>query len=175
MQSQQPGSGRTLVLMRHAQAGAAGPTDHERPLTAAGMAAAADLGVWLAARGVVPELVLVSDATRTQQTWAEAAGAAGWHVTPTTTAALYAAGPDTVLDLLQEVPDDITTVVVVGHNPTVAYLAGMLDNGLGDAQASTELVTGGYAPGTATVFDVAVSWSGLREQGATLRLLHVGG
>lgn len=174
MQPSEPFEERTLVLLRHARAEASGPGDHGRPLTASGRVAAADVGSWLSSQGVVPDVALVSDAQRTQETWAEAAEAASWQVEPTLTAALYAAGPDTVLDLVEEVPDEVRTVVVVGHNPTIAYLAGMLDDGLGESAASAALVTGGYAPGTVTVFTLQGTWTQLRGNGATLRSLHVG-
>ena len=63
---------RTLVLLRHAKAEAAGsdaPDDAERPLTARGHADAAAAGAWLARHGLLPDVVICSPARRTRQTW----------------------------------------------------------------------------------------------------------
>ena len=84
---------------------------------------------------MVADRALVSAATRTQQTWAAVADAAGWDVEPDLDEGLYAAGPETALDIVRGAPDESRTLVLIGHNPTVAYLAQLLDDGEGDPQA----------------------------------------
>lgn len=165
---------RTLVLMRHAKAENAAASDHARDLTPQGRASAAEAGRWLAEQVSVPDLVLASDAVRTLATWREAALAAGWDVEPRASAAMYAAGPESALDLIREVPSDVATLVVVGHNPTVAYLAELLDDGNGDDDAITRLVSMGYPPGAATLFSFSGEWDGLAESSATVVAFHVG-
>ena len=61
-----------LILTRHAKSSWASPTmdDHARPLNRRGESSAKAIGAWLAAQGYVPELALVSSATRTRETWA---------------------------------------------------------------------------------------------------------
>lgn len=172
---QRTGSERTLVVVRHAKAEATAPTDHERSLTDPGRAAAAELGGWLADAGLVPDHALVSDAARTLETWAELADAAGWDTDPEVSSALYDASPEAALDLLRESPAEAGTVVVIGHNPTMGYLAEILDDGDGDDDAITALVTMGFPTGTAVVLDVAAEWADLAESGATVRAFHVGG
>src|ERR1700754_2302322 len=61
---------RTLVLLRHAKAEHPEVgSDFDRRLTTRGKADAAAAGVWLAAEGIRPELVLCSAAARTRETW----------------------------------------------------------------------------------------------------------
>ena len=171
---QRVGSPRPLVVVRHAKAQATAPSDHERLLAESGRADAADLGRWLADAEVVPDHALVSDAARTVETWAEMADAAGWDTDPEVSAALYDASPDAALDLLRECPPEARTVLVLGHNPTMGYLAEVLDDGEGDDDAVTALVTSGFPTAAAAIFEVAGEWADLGESGATVRGYHVG-
>lgn len=142
----------TLILVRHAKAKQFGPSDHERALSERGWADAAVAGTLLAEQGMCPDLALVSTALRTQQTWEQVARAAGWGLEPCLDNSLYAADADTVLDLLRAVPDDTATVVVVGHNPTMASLAQLLDDG------SAEEMVEDFATSALAVFDHEGSW-----------------
>lgn len=159
--------------MRHARAESSAETDAERRLTPRASAEAADTGRWLGALGVVPDHALVSAATRTRETWAAVATAAGWTVEPTYDEGLYAADPDTALDLVRAVADEVRTLVVVGHNPTVAVLAQLLDDGEGD-RATTDAMVGGFPPGATAVLEVAGSWADLAEGTARTTGFHVG-
>ena len=108
---------RILVIMRHAKAEPSAPSDHERVLTDRGIGDAEEAGGWLGAAGTTPGRALVSDAARTRGTWAALAGGAGWDVVPEYDASLYAAGPETALDLFRETDDAVGTLVVVGPQP----------------------------------------------------------
>lgn len=164
---------RRIVVIRHAKAEQAGATDFERELAARGRADAAALGSWLAGQGLLPDHALVSAATRTRQTWTELAAAAGWDVEPELDRGLYSAGPETALDLLRGVPAASRTLVLVGHNPTVATLAQLLDDGEGDVAASNDMLLG-YPTGAATVLSYAGAWAELTEQAARVLAFHVG-
>jgi phosphohistidine phosphatase len=118
---------RTLVLLRHAKAESpdAGP-DVTRNLTERGRSDAQAAGAWLAAAGLRPDLVLCSPANRTRETWRlVAVGLA--EADPSGTApevryeqGLYAGGRTEVFDLLRGLSDDVRTVLIVGHNPTMS-------------------------------------------------------
>lgn len=165
---------RTLVVMRHAKAEQAGSTDYERRLAERGESDARAAGAWLAARGIEPDLALVSGAVRTHQTWEAVAEGAGWDEgVATYDESLYAAGPESALDLVRGVEDGVRTLVVVGHNPTMAYLAQLLDDGDGDEDASAEMVVG-YPTSAMTVFEVDGDWEDLDEAGARVVGFHVG-
>lgn len=160
---------RRLVLVRHAEA-AHGASDVGRPLTAGGERAAAALGAELGRMGLDPDHALVSAALRAQQTWEALAGAAAWTVDPEVSQPWYAAETESGLDLLREVPEGATVVVAVGHNPTVASLAQLLDDGHGDDEAVTGLLRGGFPPGTALVLEHDGGWADLGP--ATARPTH---
>ena len=164
---------RVIVVIRHAKAEQAGPTDFERELAPRGRQDAAALGSWLAGQGVVADHAVVSAATRTQQTWAEVAGGAGWTIEAEVDRGLYAAGPETALDVLRTAPDEARTLVVIGHNPTVAYLAQLLDDGEGDVVATNQMMIG-YPTGAVTLLSYAGSWADLDEGTASVTAFHVG-
>ena len=88
--------------------------------------------------------------------------------------ALYHADPETALDLVRLVGDEVGAVVVVGHNPTVATLAQLLDAGDGDAEAGAAMAGGGFPAGSVAVFRYAGSWADLAWATANLMAYRPG-
>lgn len=128
---------RRLLIVRHAKAGYPdGVADHDRPLTERGERDAVALGQWLAVERLVPDLVLVSTATRASRTWELARPALGdADVDVHVERRLYNADADTVLDSLRENGGDAHTVAVFGHEPGLSTLARWLaDPGTSDPQ-----------------------------------------
>lgn len=167
-------SGHTLILIRHAKAEAAAPTDHLRRLSERGHADAGEAGEWLRHQGLEPDAVLVSDAARTSETWEDIATAADWDLDAAEYVGdLYAAGPHRMLELVQETPEEIATLVVVGHNPTVSALAEFLDDGKMDEAASADVAAGFPTSGLA-VLEFDGTWDELDEAGASVTGFHVG-
>ena len=166
-------SSRRLVVMRHAKAEQDGPTDFERPLAERGRRDALAAGEWLAAQGVTPSHALVSAALRTQQTWESVSAGAGWSLSPDLDRGLYAAGPESALDIVRLVADSVESLIVIGHNPTMAVLAQVLDDGSGDAAVAAEMV-GGFPTTSVAVFAYDGSWADLGEGTARLEAFHVG-
>ena len=165
---------RRLVVMRHAKAVATAPSDHERGLAARGRADAQQVGEWLRERGIEPDAALVSDALRTRETWEQVTGAAGWDLEADFSAALYAAGPDSAFDLVRETDAGVQTLVVVGHNPTMAYIAELIDDGEGDVEATTGLVTRGFPTSALAVFTVEADWTDLGPGSGRIEAFHPG-
>ncbi|HLR83726.1 MAG TPA: hypothetical protein VK059_02185, partial [Nocardioidaceae bacterium] len=60
------------------------------------------------------------------------------------------------------------TLVVVGHNPTVADVVSRLTSD-GSGAAYDALRAHGYSPSTSTVFDIDGAWSSLDSTNAELR------
>jgi phosphohistidine phosphatase len=118
---------RTLLVMRHAQAGGQpGISDEQRPLTSGGQAAAASAGRWLLSEGLVPGRVLCSTARRARQTWQQvsrALGPAAGQAQVSFEPRAYSAGAEELLDLVRGCPDDARVLLLVGHNPAVHRLA----------------------------------------------------
>ncbi|MDE3115231.1 MAG: histidine phosphatase family protein [Pseudomonadota bacterium] len=109
---------KRLLLLRHAKAV---PTstqgDHGRGLNPRGQHDAVAMGREMAARGLVPELVLISSARRTTETWRLAAPELKAVPAVQASDALYLAPPRAILALLREQGGSAGTVMVVGHNP----------------------------------------------------------
>jgi phosphohistidine phosphatase len=124
---------RTLVLLRHAKAETPGDKpDFERELTDRGRRDSDAAGSWLADEGLHPDLVICSPATRARQTWHGAAVALA-QAAPEQAApevlyeeGLYEGGRTEVIDALRRVPEDVQTVLVVGHNPTMTDVSILL-------------------------------------------------
>ena len=120
-----------LLVMRHAKAAwPDGVGDHDRPLAERGRRDAPQVGRWLGEQGLVPDLVLCSDARRTRETAAlvlqglAETGAVDVPVQPT--ADLYEASVESVLNVVAGVPEDIRRVLVVGHEPTSSQVTAVL-------------------------------------------------
>ncbi|WP_067430041.1 SixA phosphatase family protein [Nocardioides jensenii] len=158
--------------MRHAKAEPAAVTDHARDLTAGGRRDAALAGEWLREARIVPDAALISSATRTTSTWQEVSSAAGLNCRLDSSDALYAAEPDSALDLIRSTADEVGTLIVIGHNPTMGLLAQSLDDGDGDVEASTGMIAGFPTCATA-VFTFEGGWVDLAPGAARLASFHV--
>lgn len=164
---------RTLVLMRHAKAEPFGAEDHERMLTERGRRDAAEAGVWLAAKGIVPDAALVSSAARTVGTWEAVAAAWRSAAAPAYDESLHSAGPESALEVIRSVDPAAEVLIFVGHNPTIAYLAHVLSDSLPDPTAFRAM-SQGYPPAALTVLEVPVTWAELGEGSARIIDFHVG-
>ena len=164
---------RRLLLIRHARA-AGGPVDLERPLTEQGMRQAAAIGPWLEETGLVPDRVLVSPARRAVQTWEQASAALSSGVQPISEARIHDNTVDALLAAIREAREDVVTLAVVGHNPSVGELAGVLDDGRGDPVARRK-VEAGFPAGGVAVFDLAVPLTAVGPGAATLSDFRVPG
>lgn len=167
-------SPRTLVVMRHAQAESSAATDAERPLSELGRRDAVAAGGWLSGLGLRPDRAVVSAATRTRQTWSGVCRGAGWTVDPCVSGSLYEAGVDSALDLVRLLEDSVGTAVVLGHNPTMAALAQLLDDGEGDLEATNQMLLGRFPPGAVAVLEVGCAWDEVAPDAARLTSYRLG-
>lgn len=112
-----------LILLRHGKAVAQGAApDFERSLDPRGVEESREVGRYLAEEGLFPDLVLVSPAFRTRETW-QAAALAFDQVAIKYDPDLYLSSSDQVLHAIQEHGGDARTLMVVGHNPSLHDLA----------------------------------------------------
>ncbi|HUY63059.1 MAG TPA: histidine phosphatase family protein [Acidimicrobiales bacterium] len=169
-----------IWVLRHAKAVAHNKDDHGRALTGRGRRQCAEVGKWLRSGDCpepLPGLVWSSSAIRARETAALALadvlgsspGVAG-HVEVEQW--LYQAHPDNVVDRLRLLGAEVASVMVVGHNPTMAELAMGL---LGPADpVGRAIMEQGMATGAVAVVEVTPGpWSGLSMGEGTLRALHV--
>lgn len=146
-----------LILTRHAKSAWGDPTmdDHDRPLSKRGERSAAALGAWMSERGYAPGLALVSPSKRTRQTWSLMSK--GFEPAPEVVhnERLYHAEPETLMELLRAA--QATRVMIVAHNPGIAYFAqGIAAELPGDARFER------FPTGTTAVMDIdAPDWAGL--------------
>ena len=118
---------RRLVLLRHGKAGdAPGRPDVERPLKERGRADSRAAGTWIADRVGSVDLVVVSPAKRAAETAGLAVPELAQAPREQVDDRVYVNDLAALLDLVQTLPDDAGTVLVVGHNPGLSDLASEL-------------------------------------------------
>ena len=110
---------RRLIVLRHAKSSwnTDAPTDHARPLNKRGRRDAPRVAARVSALGWQPQRVISSDSRRTRETWARMAEhLAGAQVSFERD--FYRGGlADVRRALCQLRGHDISTVMVIGHNP----------------------------------------------------------
>ena len=117
----------TLILLRHGKSDwSGGEPDHLRPLARRGRRQVPDAGRWLADNVDVIHLAVVSPAERTRETWRLAAAELSVPPPVREDDRVYAGSARSLLGVLQDLPDEVGTVVLVGHNPGVEDLVASL-------------------------------------------------
>ncbi len=117
---------RQLILLRHAKSDWPDVPDAERPLAKRGRRDAPRMGRWLHEHGYRPDVVIVSAATRTRQTWDLVAPELGGSPAVRFEPRAYAASAQTLLYLAQELPDRYRAALLIAHNPGLSELAASL-------------------------------------------------
>jgi phosphohistidine phosphatase len=113
---------RALILMRHGHA-EEGRDDYARCLTEVGRSAARRAGLALARAGLSPECVLTSSAPRARETAELVAQACKFAGSLQAERSLYLAEEVAYLAALHSLPEQVSRVLLVGHNPTLSTLA----------------------------------------------------
>lgn len=118
---------KTILLLRHAKSAWSDSalSDHDRPLNRRGERAAKAIGDHLAQHGPRPDRVLCSTAVRTRQTMASVIKRLGTGAPPPIALedGLYLASEGSLLARLQELDDDVRSVLLIGHNDGIWRLA----------------------------------------------------
>jgi phosphohistidine phosphatase len=160
---------RELLLLRHGKSNWSKPvSDFQRPLKKRGKLGAQRIGDWLAEYDHIPQRILSSPAERASATAEKCAKAMGLTADDVTLEpSLYEADPEELVRLIAGCADDVSRLMVVGHNPALEEFANwLLPEPLPEGDDGKRLPT-------ATVVRLAVegSWSSLAAGGA--RLLEV--
>lgn len=153
-----------LILTRHAKSAWDDPAldDHARPLNKRGRASAKAVGAWLAQRHCAPDEVMVSTAERTRETWKWIAKSLPDAPSPAFLDQLYHAEPERMLHILRTAMG--RTVMMMGHNPGMAYFAqGLAHRPPADSRFER------YPTATTTVIDFdADTWDEVRWRTGTV-------
>ncbi|MEM7718439.1 MAG: histidine phosphatase family protein [Pseudomonadota bacterium] len=145
----------TLILMRHAKSSWADPgqDDFDRPLNARGRRSAPAIAHWLVQNGHLPDVVLVSGARRTVETWERMATRMPETAEMKSAPAMYLADPSLVLNVLKS--QTAPTIMMIGHNPGFALLSGQLVEAAPDHPKFKD-----YPTAATTVMEfTAMSWN----------------
>jgi len=115
---------KTLLLLRHAKSSWKHPEldDHDRPLNRRGKQSAPLMGALLQDEDLIPDLILSSSAVRAHTTALLVAKACTYKGDLEQTNKFYLAQPKTYIEVLRNVADKHTRVLVVGHNPGLEML-----------------------------------------------------
>ena len=112
---------KRLILSRHAKSSWKYPElrDIDRPLNKRGRKAAPIMGGALKERGLIPEVIYASPSVRTRMTSALLAEALGF---PTEQIefidSFYGTSPGGVVQFASKLDESLSSVMLVGHNPT---------------------------------------------------------
>jgi phosphohistidine phosphatase len=111
---------KRLLLLRHAKSSWDDPAlaDHDRPLAPRGRKAAKRIGEHVRRNDIPIDLVLCSSARRARETLELVGPSAEIQVEP----GLYGASADELLERLRRVPEEVETVMLIGHNPAIQEL-----------------------------------------------------
>lgn len=155
---------KRLYLLRHAQAMSSSASgDRGRKLSPQGLADAEALGRMMARKNYRPDIVLCSPATRTTETWEQAALALG-PVKTLQPAALYNASRDVFLEELEGLGDTVFSALIVAHNPGIHDFAARLSSEDSASSLMARLMEG-FRPATLAVLDCPIqSWLDLADE-----------
>ena len=151
---------RTVILLRHAKSSWSDSTlaDIDRPLAPRGESASRKLAKYIRRKKIRPALVLCSPALRTRQTLEAVEASLGKRCVIEVVPELYAASEQELLEQLQALPDPVTSVMLIGHNPGLQDLALVLaSRGACLPQLEEKFPTGALA----TLVVPSARWSAL--------------
>jgi phosphohistidine phosphatase len=156
-----------VILLRHGKSSWSESTlaDIDRPLAPRGERASRKLAKYMRRKGIQPALVLCSPSLRTRQTLEAVESSLGERYAVEVVPQLYAASEQELLGRLQAVPESVSSVMLVGHNPGLHNLALVLaSRGADLAQLEEKFPTGALA----TLAIHSESWAALGPGDAEL-------
>ncbi|SFG75801.1 SixA phosphatase family protein [Pontibacter chinhatensis] len=120
---------KTLYILRHAKSSWEFDdlSDHDRPLNKRGRHDAPLMGQELAARGVAPQLIISSPSVRALSTATLVSKELDYDPDDIVVdTRVYGAGREDLLEVVQQTPAEVDTLLLVGHNEALSEFAGML-------------------------------------------------
>ncbi|MGP5319212.1 SixA phosphatase family protein [Arthrobacter rhombi] len=134
---------KRLMLLRHAKSDFPfGIEDHDRPLASRGNREAPFAGAWMVENGWVPDSMMCSDALRARSTCAWVSSELGEKgPTPYLDARIYGASATQLVSVINETPDTVGTLLVIGHLPAVQEVAMALASVESEEEPVMELAT----------------------------------
>lgn len=161
---------RRLILLRHAKTekDSASGKDRDRCLDERGETDATEIGAWLAANSYLPDVALVSTATRARQTCDRIALYMP-HCRIKYLDDLYLAETSQLLKIVQNAKGDPESLLVIGHNPGLHEFAWNLT---GKSSVADRRALGENLPTAAAAiidFDIT-KWRDVSDRTGTLKV-----
>ncbi|GAA4104171.1 histidine phosphatase family protein [Streptomyces hundungensis] len=156
-----------IVLLRHAKADWPEVSDHDRPLAERGRADAPAAGRRLAATGIAPDLALCSSAVRTRETWKLAVHELSQRPRTVYEERMYEASLGELIALVNETPEDVGDLLLIGHNPGMHAMADALASDA-DGDALSRMNRSGFPTSSIAVLSFNGSWKSVEHGVATL-------
>ncbi len=130
---------KTLLLLRHAKSSwkDKGLKDFDRPLKEKGEVAAKLIGKMLYHSAIVPDVVLSSPAKRARETAEIVTKHGKFPGKIQYLDDLYMGEPRDYIRALREMPEEVGSVMLVGHNPGMEIFLQMLEGNINDLSTST--------------------------------------
>ena len=150
---------RRLILLRHAKSDWPDVPDLDRPLAKRGRRDAPRIGRWLHEHGYQPDVVVISPACRTRQTWDLVAPELGGSPAVRFEPRAYAASALTLLYLAQELPSQYQAAMLIGHNPGLSDLATSLAAPQASGQSAPPAIS--LPTAAVAVFEFPGDWPSL--------------
>lgn len=114
--------------------------------------------------GIVIDLALCSTAVRTRETWKLAVHEMPHRPKTVYEERLYEASLGELIALLNETPDDVQNLLLIGHNPGMHAVADALA-GSAEGETMARMTRGGFPTAAFAVIEFSGSWKGV-EHGA---------
>lgn len=153
---------RRIVLLRHAKAEWSQDSDHERPLADRGRQEAPLAGRRLAGAGITPGLTLCSTAVRTRETWKLVVSELPQRPRTLYDERIYEASLGELIAVLNETPEEVRDLLLVGHNPGVHALADALA-GAADGDILTRMNRSGFPTSALAVLTFDGAWKSVEH------------
>lgn len=121
---------KELFLIRHAKSSWTNGQlkDFDRPLNERGKAAAPEMGMRLASKGIIPDLIISSSANRATSTALLISNEFHEKIKIIEESKLYHASTFLLLEIVNNIPDTFERIFIVGHNPGLTDFAEYLSN-----------------------------------------------
>jgi phosphohistidine phosphatase len=149
---------KTVLFIRHAKSSWKFPDlkDIDRPLNKRGLRDAPFMAEQLVKRQIFPDLIVSSPAVRAYTAAQIIAEKLNYPIQDIQQESkIYEATPETILDILRQLPDEKEVILIFGHNPTFTMIANHFSDEYIDNVPTCGIV--------AVNFEIA-SWKELNQQ-----------
>ena len=121
---------KSIILIRHAQSTSSfpGEIDFDRPLSNQGLKEAELMGDVLVKKNLKLDMIIASSANRALSTAKIISNKIGFHKKIITIKKLYGASPNEILNIVSQLNNNINSIAIFGHNPTLHILSKQLSN-----------------------------------------------